>query len=137
MSDFLRQSVTKLMGKTAIWEILYFYSLLPLNNIEKQWAKFAFRYFMGAQHCIGGDGEVLVQFLKFRYFLTACACKIVKWFVNWFSYYCLTKNRGVLMHLDNNKKHYTKCSSNKTPLKKWLFKSSRQRNSSLLQKSLF
>ena len=31
-----RQSVTKIMGKTTIWKILCFYSLSPLNNVEKQ-----------------------------------------------------------------------------------------------------
>ena len=30
------QSVTKIMGKTAIWTILCFSPLLPLSNVEKQ-----------------------------------------------------------------------------------------------------
>ena len=31
-----KQSVTKIMGKTAIWKIYYFYPLPPLNNVVKQ-----------------------------------------------------------------------------------------------------
>ena len=30
------QSVTKIMGRTAIWTNLYFYYFPPLNNVEKQ-----------------------------------------------------------------------------------------------------
>ena len=55
-SDFFRQSVTKIMGKTAIWAISYFYPLLPLNNVEKQRAKLASSHVMGSEHCIGGEG---------------------------------------------------------------------------------
>ena len=33
---FELQSVTKIMGKTAIWTILRFSSLPPLNNVEEQ-----------------------------------------------------------------------------------------------------
>ena len=33
---FFRQSVTKIMGKTAIWTILCFSPLPPLNNVEEQ-----------------------------------------------------------------------------------------------------
>ena len=29
-------SVTKIMGKTAIWTILFFSPLPPLNNVEEQ-----------------------------------------------------------------------------------------------------
>ena len=36
---FFRQSVTKIMGKTAIWTILCFSPLPPINNVEEQWAK--------------------------------------------------------------------------------------------------
>ena len=49
------QSVTKIMGKTAIWAISCFYPLPPLNNVEKQRAKFASSYVMGSQHCIEGE----------------------------------------------------------------------------------
>ena len=54
---FFRQSVTKIMGKTAIWTILCFSPLPPLNNVEEQWAKLASSNVMGSQHCIGGEGE--------------------------------------------------------------------------------
>ena len=47
------------MGKTAIWEILCFYPLPPLNNVENQRAKFASSYVMGSQHCIGGEGTAV------------------------------------------------------------------------------
>ena len=36
---FFKQSVTKIMGKTVNWAILCFSPLLPLNNVEEQWAK--------------------------------------------------------------------------------------------------
>ena len=45
------------MGKTAIWAISCFYPLPPLNNVEKQRAKFALSYVMGSQHFIGGEGN--------------------------------------------------------------------------------
>ena len=51
------QSVTKIMGKTAIWAISCFYPLPPLNNVEKQQAKFASSYVMVSQHCIEGKGD--------------------------------------------------------------------------------
>ena len=35
ISDFFRQSVTKIIEKTAIWAISCFYPLPPLNNVEK------------------------------------------------------------------------------------------------------
>ena len=35
-SDFFRESVTKIMGKTAFWTISCFYPLPSLNNVEKQ-----------------------------------------------------------------------------------------------------
>ena len=54
---FFRQSVTKIMGKTAIWTILCFSPLPPLNNVEEQWAKLASSNVIGSQHCIGGEGE--------------------------------------------------------------------------------
>ena len=50
------QSVTKIMGKTAVWTIMSFSPLLPLNNAEEQWAKLASSNVMSSQHCIGGDG---------------------------------------------------------------------------------
>ena len=37
------------MGKTAIWAILCFYSLFPLNNVEKQRAKLASTHVIGKQ----------------------------------------------------------------------------------------
>ena len=45
--------VTEIMGKTAIWAI----SCPPLNNVEKQRAKFASSYVMGLQHCIGVEAN--------------------------------------------------------------------------------
>ena len=45
------------MGKTAISAISCFYSLPPLNKVEKQRAKFASSYVMGSQHCVGGEGD--------------------------------------------------------------------------------
>ena len=44
------------MGKTAIWKILCFYPLPPLNNVEIQRAKRVSSYIMGSQHCNGGEG---------------------------------------------------------------------------------
>ena len=35
-SVFFRQAVTKIMGKTANLTVLGFYSLPPLNNVERQ-----------------------------------------------------------------------------------------------------
>ena len=55
-SDFCRQSMTKIMGKTAIWTILCFYPRPPLNNVEKQREKLASSYVMGWQHCTGREG---------------------------------------------------------------------------------
>ena len=55
-SDFFRRSMTKIMGKTAIWKILCFYPLPPLNNVEIQRAKRVSSYIMGSQHCNGGEG---------------------------------------------------------------------------------
>ena len=54
---FFRQSVTKIMGKTAIWTILCFSPLPPLNNVEKQWAKPVSSNAIDSQHCIGGEEE--------------------------------------------------------------------------------
>ena len=54
---FFRQSVAKIMGKTAIWTISCLSPLLPLNNVEEQWAKFASSNVMGSQHCREGEGE--------------------------------------------------------------------------------
>ena len=51
------QSVTKIMGKTAIGAISCFYPLPPLSNVEKQQAKLASSHVMGSQHCIGGKGD--------------------------------------------------------------------------------
>ena len=63
-SDFFRQSVTKIMGKTAVWTFSCFYPLPHLNNVEKQCAKLALNYVMVWQHCIGGEGESLNTFFK-------------------------------------------------------------------------
>ena len=54
---FFRQSGTKIMGKTAIWRILCFSPLLPLNNVDEQWVKLASSNVMGLQHCIEGKGK--------------------------------------------------------------------------------
>ena len=58
------QSVTKIMGKTAFWEISSFYSLPPINNVEKHYPKRAPSYFMGSQHCIGGEWGFLNSLFK-------------------------------------------------------------------------
>ena len=49
------QSVTKIIGKTAIWTIFCFYPLPPLNNVEKQRGKVESSYVMGSQDFIGGE----------------------------------------------------------------------------------
>ena len=54
---FLRQSVTKIMGKTTIWTIYCFSSLSPFNNVEEQWARLASSNVMSSQHFIEGEGE--------------------------------------------------------------------------------
>ena len=51
------QSVTKIMGKTAVWTILCFSPLPRLNNVEEQRAKLVPGNVIGSQHCIGGDGK--------------------------------------------------------------------------------
>ena len=45
------------MGKTANWAISCFYPLPPLNNVEKQGAKFASSNVMGSQHFIRGEED--------------------------------------------------------------------------------
>ena len=52
---FFRQSVTKIMEKTAIWAILCFSPLPSLNNVEEQWAKLASSNVISS-HCIAGEG---------------------------------------------------------------------------------
>ena len=59
------ESVTKIMGKTAVWTILCFSPLPRRNNVEEQQAKLASRNVIGSQHCIGGEGEFQTLFLKF------------------------------------------------------------------------
>ena len=54
---FELQSVTKFMWKTAIWTILCFSPLLPLNSVDEQWVKLALSNVMGFQHCIGAEGK--------------------------------------------------------------------------------
>ena len=61
---FFRQSVTKIMGKTAIRTISYFSPLPPLNNVEKHGAKLKSSYVMGLQHCVGGEGRFLNRLSK-------------------------------------------------------------------------
>ena len=56
-SDFFRQSVTKIMGKAATWEISCFYPPPPPKNVAKQQAKLVSSYIMGSQHCIKGEGD--------------------------------------------------------------------------------
>ena len=46
----------KFLGKTAIWIILYFSPLRPLNNVEEQWTKLASSNVIDPQHCLGGEG---------------------------------------------------------------------------------
>ena len=54
---FFRQSVTKIMGETAIWTVLSFSPVSPFNNVEEQWAKLASKTAMGSQRCTGREGE--------------------------------------------------------------------------------
>ena len=58
------QSVTKIMGKAAIWTISCFYSVPALNNVEKQWAKLASSHVMGSRHCEMGQGRCLNRLFK-------------------------------------------------------------------------
>ena len=51
------QSVTEIMEKTAIWTILCFSPLLPLNYVEEQWARLTPSNVIGSQHCIGRERE--------------------------------------------------------------------------------
>ena len=51
------QSVTKVMGKADIWVISCFYSLPPLNNVEKTRVKLASSYVVRSQHCIEGEQD--------------------------------------------------------------------------------
>ena len=74
---FFRQSVTKIMGKTAIWTILCFSPLPPLNNVEEQWAKLVSANVIGSQHGIGGGrGGILNTLFKipktFCHWLQSC-----------------------------------------------------------------
>ena len=50
-----KNSVTKIMGKTAFWTTSCFYP--RLNNAEKQWAKLESNHVMGSQHFVGGEGD--------------------------------------------------------------------------------
>ena len=54
---FLRQSLTKITGKTAIWTIVCFSLLLPVKNVEEQWAKLASSNVIASQHYIGRQDE--------------------------------------------------------------------------------
>ena len=47
------QSATKVMEKTAFWTISSFYSLPPLNSVEKQSAKLPSSYVMSSQYSVG------------------------------------------------------------------------------------
>ena len=51
------QSVTEILGKTAISTILCLPPRPLLNNVEEQWAKLASSNVMGSQHSIGGEEE--------------------------------------------------------------------------------
>ena len=53
--DFFRQSLTKIMGKYAIWRIFHPFPLSPLNNVVERWKKLRSALFMASQHCIGGE----------------------------------------------------------------------------------
>ena len=68
----------KIMGKTAIWTILCFYHLYPLNNVEKQWAKVALSYVIGWQHCIGGQGKFKHTFWNFHNILSLIVWNLQK-----------------------------------------------------------
>ena len=54
---FFRKSVIKLLWKTAIWTILRFSVLPPLNNVEEKWEKLASSNVIGSQQSIEGEGE--------------------------------------------------------------------------------
>ena len=56
------QSVTKIMGKTAIWPILCFYPLLPLNNV-KTMSISCVKLCYGFDYCIRGR-EILNTLFK-------------------------------------------------------------------------
>ena len=57
---FSRQSVTKIMGKAAIWTIFCFSPFLPFNNV----LELASSNVTDSQHCIGEEGEFQAHFLK-------------------------------------------------------------------------
>ena len=56
------------MGKTAIWTVLCFSPLPPLNNVEEQLAKLASSNVVGSEHFIGvgngGGGGILKTLFK-------------------------------------------------------------------------
>ena len=52
------------MGKTAMWRILAFSPLPPLNNVEEQWARLLSSNVVGSQHYIAGEGESLNTLFK-------------------------------------------------------------------------
>ena len=54
---FSRESVEKIMGKTAILTMVCFSPLPLLKNAEEEWVKPALSHVMGLQHCIGGEGK--------------------------------------------------------------------------------
>ena len=51
------KSMTKIMGKTAIWANSCFYPFPLLINVEKERPKLVSSYVMGSQHCIKGEGD--------------------------------------------------------------------------------
>ena len=63
-SEFLRESETKVTGKTAIWTISSFYPLPSRKKFEKHWAKHASSYVMDWQHSIGREVGFLNRFLE-------------------------------------------------------------------------
>ena len=55
---FFQTSSDKNYGKNCYLDNFVFLRLPSLNNVEKQWAKFASICIMGSQHCIGGEREL-------------------------------------------------------------------------------
>ena len=72
------QSATKIMEETAIWTILCFYPVPPLNNVEKQWSKVASGYVMGSQHWKGKRGNFKHTFRNFHYIFTLIVWNLQK-----------------------------------------------------------
>ena len=56
------------MRKTAVWRILCFTPLSPLNNVQEQLAKLESSHVICLQHFIGGENENLYALSKISIF---------------------------------------------------------------------